>query len=100
MLYASEDAQYLLKRLKQDESGSATAGALPPVIAGLTDVMMRKGPEGRPQDGERRRLEAKRLVLGKDRPVLFQVFGLPDRLGRPRSHVVIKIEEIARSVEA
>lgn len=100
LLYASEDAQYLLKRLKQDEYGSATEGALPLVIADLIDTMMRKGLEGRPQNGERSRLEAKRLVLGKDRPLLFQVFGLPDRLGRPRSHVVIKIEEIARSVDA
>lgn len=99
MLYANGDAHYFLTRLNQSEKGYPTDGALPAVIANLFDKI-RQALESRPTGSDRGRLEASRLVVGHDRPVLLQIFGLPDRLGLQRSRVVIKMEELAHSVEA
>lgn len=96
MLYANGDARYFLKRLNQDEKGYPTDGAFPAVITNLYDKM-RKTLESRSAAGDDGWLEVNRSVVGQDRPVLLHIFGLPDRLGRQRSRVVIRMEELTPS---
>lgn len=97
MLYANRDAHYFLQRLSLQ--GYAIVGALPVIITDQCDKM-KKVLESRSTDSDRGRLEANRLILGQDQPVLLHIFGLSDRLGVQGSRVVIKMEDITPVLKA
>lgn len=99
VLYANQAAYHFLKVLNRLENGHATDGALPASIAHLFDEML-KSLESRITNRDQKPLEARRLLVGQDQPVLLQVFELPDRLGLQQSRVVITMEEITHSLEA
>ncbi len=98
-LYSNVAAHYFLKRLGQEEQGHVTGGALPEVIAHLLN-QMRQVLDRRGTDKEPGRVEAIRLVVGRDLPMLLQAFGLSDRSKSHGSRVVITMEEIRAPVQA
>lgn len=98
-LYSNVAAQYFLKRLRQEEQGHVTGDALPEVIAVLLN-QMKQVLDRRRTDKEPGRVEATRLVAGRELPVLLQTFGLSDRSEPSRSRIVITMEEIRTPVKA
>lgn len=98
-LFRNVAAQYFLKRLRKEEQGHITGDAFPEVIAQLLN-QMRQVLDRRRTDKEPGRVEATRLVAGRDVPVLLQTFGLSDHSEPSRSRIVITMEEIRTPVKA
>jgi hypothetical protein len=90
-LYANQAAYGLIKVLNRWERGHATDGVLPDAIAGLYD-QMELALASRMMNGDGKRLEARRLLMGEGRTVRLHAVGLPDRRGMEGSRVVITIE--------
>jgi hypothetical protein len=92
VLYANEVAHHFLRRLNRRENGHSTDGAFPVSVADLLDEML-KSLETRTTNRNREQLEAKRLLVGQDQPLLLKAFGIPDRLNHQRSRIILVIQE-------
>ena len=99
VLYSNEAAHDFLKRLSHEERRETTDCSLPLVIVRILN-QMRQALERRPMQGGERRMDMGRLVVGRDRPVLLQAFGLSDRVDPHRSRIVVRMGDITTSVAA
>ena len=92
LLYANKAAHDFLRRLNRKENEHSTTGAFPGSVDNLFGEMLNLLRTPVTNRGGKQ-LEARRLVSARDRPVLLQAFGIPDRLDIQRSRIVITIQD-------
>jgi hypothetical protein len=94
VLYANNAAHQFLRRVNGREHGPSIHED-DPFSSFVDDLLteMLKSLEARTTTGDRGILQAGRLVVRQDQPVLLQAFAIPDRLDIQRSRIVLTLQE-------
>jgi len=100
-LYVNNAARQFLTRVNGREHGPSIHehDPFPSLVADLLNGML-KSLEARTTTGDRRVLQARRLVVRQDQPVLLQAFAIPDRLDIQRSRIVLTLQETPGPLES
>ena len=92
VLYANQLAHQFLRRLNRVENGDSAKSSIPTSVADLLDVVL-TSLETRTAQRARTHLEAKRLMMGQDQPLLLRVFVTADQPDITQSRIVLTIRE-------
>ena len=91
-LYLNDAARRVLIRLHQHENDNPANGALPRSLDTLLDEMLPLLGTAN-LGGGWKRLQARRLMAGPDRPILVNTFGISDRLDIQRALIVLTFQD-------